>query len=307
MLIFNVTRGKRSIRLGAEHLESMFAEKLFNDTSRNAIIQARIVVPFVRLLDATTLQPEQKRIFLESLLMLARKLLSVWTHFDRFRKRQEELEPNSLTLDVDSGSSSFHLAYDQDLFIEFDEFLVQYKSSLDYLAKVPTPLLGKHRWNPRSFGEKGERLVRILRSAVPRAERHTVPAFERLVFEKHKADLEMIIEARDRINHYVEGGLDYRNFSVFGMKQRGIITLRVPMWSADQRIVDFMGISFGNLIQFCEGFIGFFVGYFRKPGLVFRHSPVPPQNTASPWSVITEAEMEEELRNVTPNLEFLRD
>ena len=201
--------------------------------------------------------------------MLARKLLSVWTHLERFQKRQQELEPNCPILDVDSESPSFDLAYDQELFIEFDEFLVRSKSSLDHLAKVPTPLLGKARWNPRSFGEKGEKLVRMLKSAIPRSECHTIPAFEGLIFQKHKADLEMIIEARNRINHYIEGGLDYRNFSVFGTKQRGVITLRVPMWSADQRIVDFMEVSFGNLIQFCEGFIGFFVGYFRKPGLVF--------------------------------------
>jgi hypothetical protein len=49
------------------------------------------------------------------------------------------------------------------------------------------------------------------------------------------------------------------------------------------------------------------IGYFRKPGLVFRHTPVPPQSTASPWSVITEREMKEQLRDVKQDLEFLRD
>jgi len=189
----------------------MFAQRLFSDTSRNAIVQARIILPVVQLLDATTLEQKRKEIFLESLLMLARKLLSVWTHLERFQKRQKELEPNCPILDIDSPSS-FEFAYDQELFIEFDEFLVQYKSSLDHLAKVTTPLLGKARWNPRSFGDKGEKLVRMLKSATPKTERHRIPAFERLIFEKHKADLEMIIEARDRINHYVEGGLDYRIF-----------------------------------------------------------------------------------------------
>jgi hypothetical protein len=284
----------------------MFAQRLFSDTSRNAIIQARIVLPFVQLLDATALEQKQKEIFLESLLMLARKLLSVWTHLERFQKRQKELEPNCPILDTDSASSSFELAYDQELFIEFDEFLVQYKSSLDHLAKVPTSLLGKARWNPRSFGDKGEKLVRMLKSAIPKTERHLIPAFQKLIFEKHKADLDTIIEARDRINHYVEGGLDYRNFFVFGTKQRGVITLRLPMWSADQPIADFMDVSFGNLIQFCESFIGFFVGIFQKAGLVFRYIPVTPQSTENPWSVITESEMKEQLRNVKPDWEFLR-
>src|SRR4030088_3061594 len=115
----------------------MFAQRLFSVTNRNAMLQARIVLPFVHLLDATTLEQKQKEIFLESLLMLARKLLSVWMHLERFQKRQKELEPNCPILDTDSASSSFELAYDQELFIEFDEFLVQYKSSLDHLAKVP--------------------------------------------------------------------------------------------------------------------------------------------------------------------------
>jgi hypothetical protein len=242
----------------------LIAQRLFTDTTPNGIINTRLVLAFVRLTEHTSLSDKQKTAFLETLMMLARKVLAVWTHYHRFRKRQEALLPDIQVVDHDSPPSEVSFGYDQELFMEFDEFLVQYKSSLDCLAKIPAPLLGKNKWNPRSFGEKGQRLVRMLKSAIPRSEQHTIPAFEKLIFEKHKEDLEMIIEARDRVNHYIEGGLDYRNFSVFGQKRSGIITLRVPMWSADQSIVDMMQITFGNLISLCENFIVFFLGYFES-------------------------------------------
>jgi hypothetical protein len=286
----------------------MTIERLFTDPSPNGVINSRLVLAFVKLLESTTLRPEQRQQFIEMLLMLARKLVCVWTHYDRFRKRQEELEPTAPIVDEESRHSTVQFGYDQDLFMEFDEFLVQYKSSLDYLAKTPSPLLGRNKWNPRSFGDKGQRLVRMLKSAIPQSERHTIPAFEQLVLSKHKENLDMIITARDRMNHYIEGGLDYRNFSVFGRKQRGVITVRVPMWSEDQTIVDFMRVAFGSLIALCETFIAFFLGYFLKPGLVVFHNPVAAESATSPLSIITEAEMREQLNRVgPPDHEFLRE
>ena len=221
---------------------------------------------------------------------------------------REQLEPNAQIIDVESQSPPVEFGYDQDLFMELDEFLVQYKSSLDYLAKIPSPLLGRNRWNPRSFGDKGQRLVKMLNSALPKDQQHTVPAFEDVVLSKHKENLEMLINARDKLNHYVEGGLDYRNFSVFGMKERGVIRLRVPMWSDDQRIVDFMRVSFGNLIGLCEGFIAFFLQYSTKPGLVIFHNPVDPESANSPLRVITQEEMHAQLRSIgrPPDREYLR-
>jgi hypothetical protein len=286
----------------------MMVERLFTDPNPAGIINSRVVLTFVKMLDSTTLSADRKQQFLDALLMLARKVACVWTHYDRFRKRQEQLEPNAQIIDVESQSPPVEFGYDQDLFMELDEFLVQYKSSLDYLAKIPSPLLGRNKWNPRSFGDKGQRLVKMLNSALPKDQQHTVPAFEDVVLSKHKENLEMLINARDKLNHYVEGGLDYRNFSVFGMKERGVIRLRVPMWSDDQRIVDFMRVSFGNLIGLCEGFIAFFLQYSTKPGLVIFHNPVDPESANSPLRVITQEEMHAQLRSIgrPPDREYLR-
>ena len=33
----------------------------------------------------------------------------------------------------------------EDLFMEFDGFLVQVKSTLDYLVKIPIPIFGKNK------------------------------------------------------------------------------------------------------------------------------------------------------------------
>lgn len=286
----------------------MRAERLFTDPNPVGIINKRIVLTFVMLLDSTTLSADQKQQFFEILLMLARKLACVWMHYDRFQNRQKELEPNAPVVDVDGQSSSVHFGYDQELFMEFDEFLVQYKSSLDYLAKTPCPLLGRNKWNPRSFGDKGRRLVKMLKSALPRDQQHTFPAFKDVVLSKHSENLEMLINARDKLNHYIEGGLDYRNFSVFGIKERGVIILRVPMWSQDQTILEFMKVSFGGLISLCEVFMSFFLSYFKKQGLVIFHNPVDPESATSPLKVITEEEMHAQIKELgrPPDKQYLR-
>src|SRR5262249_47581245 len=84
-------------------------------------------------------------------------------HNDRFAKEVERLTADAPIYEK-AATGHAAVSYSQELYLEFDEFLVQYKSSLDYLAKLPATLLGWNKWNRRTFGERGKRIIKMLRS-----------------------------------------------------------------------------------------------------------------------------------------------
>ena len=68
-------------------------------------------------------------------------------------------------------SSSVQLEPSQELFLEFDEFLVQVKSTLDHLVKVPMVFLGKNRWSLNTFGDKGDSVIKALSHNLPSSQK----------------------------------------------------------------------------------------------------------------------------------------
>jgi len=272
-------------------------QELFYDLTENGLINQRLVCALVQFAQNLDLTNEQKRQFLNRLLLQAKKLLAIWIHFDRFRSEVERLRPDAPIYDAEAPAPHIKIRYSQELYLEFDEFLVQYKSSLDYLAKFPAAFLGRDKWNPRSFGDKGERILRMLRSVLPKGKEYFADDFEEKIFGPHRSNIQDAIEIRDRVNHYLEGGVPHENFRVFGVRQSGEVTYKVPMWSQDQTIVEFMNIAFHNHLKFCEDFIVFFLGFHLKPGFGFLHQPVPADSTKSPWKLIPEAALPLFVRN----------
>src|ERR1700736_2402566 len=267
----------------------MLRRQLFYDLTENGLINQRIVMALTQFAQQLDLTSEQKEHFLNRLLLQAKKLLAIWIHFDRFRREVDRLKPEAIIYDKDSPTEHTDIQYSQELYLEFDEFLVQYKSSLDYLAKVPAAFFGERKWNFGSFGDKGQRVIRMLRSVLPKEKKQLVADFEQKVFAAHRSDIEDAIEARDRINHYAQGGIPYENFRVFGIRESGEVTFREPMWSEEQTIRQFMEIAFHNHLKFCEDFIVFLLGFYLPPKFGFLHIPVPHNSTNSPWKLMPEA------------------
>jgi len=84
----------------------------------------------------------------------------------------------------------------------------------------------------------------MLRSVLAKSKKFLTDQFETLIFEKHRADIELVVEMRDKINHFVTGGIPYENFRVIGIRQGEKVEYRVPMWSEEQTISDFMSVVF---------------------------------------------------------------
>ena len=277
----------------------MLQQELFYDLTENGLINQRLVLTLVQFTQNLDLTDEQKQQFLNRLLLQAKKLLAIWIHFDRFGREVERLKPDAPIYDAEAPAPHIKIRYSQELYLEFDEFLVQYKSSLDYLAKFPAVFFGQNKWNLGSFGDKGERVLRMLRNVLPKEKKHFADDFEKKIFDPHRSDIRDAIEIRDRVNHYLEGGPSHENFRVFGVRRSGGVTYKVPMWSKDQPIVEFMNVAFSNHLKFCEDFIVFFLGFHLKPGFGFLHQPVPADSTKSPWKLIPEAALPLFVQNFT--------
>lgn len=74
--------------------------------------------------------------------------------------------------------------------------------------KLPVPLVGK-RWNLHTFGERGGSVRKALRRNLPKEYATTAKMVEEQVLDLHKGWLEMATDARDRLNHLLEGGASF--------------------------------------------------------------------------------------------------
>jgi hypothetical protein len=263
------------------------AERLFADPTPNGRINQRIVQHFTLLArELTDLSDKEFEEFFGVLLYLGRKLASVWQHLNRYQVIQADLldkldqpPPDTRVLEVE---------YSQELFQEFDEFLVQLKSSLDHLVKIGRPILGPKIWNIQTFGEKGRSVEKALENNLPREQRTLSRKMSKIVFGQHRTWLNDVIKARDKVNHFIEGGLRFEHFGVHKIPDG---TVLVPMWNDEQTLGEAMQAIWENLIRFTEDFLAMFLFLRRKPGLVLFHGPEPKNSAESPWMLATEAQM----------------
>jgi hypothetical protein len=258
-------------------------QRLFEDPTPGGLINQRLLRHSIALLDYSTLDEKEREQFFRIMLLVSKKLVAVWTHKSRFIsieatvvEKVREKMANQKILEIEVS---------QELFLEFDGFLVQMKSALDYLVHVPVPVFGRKSWSLRTFGNKGDDVLKVLRRNLSKDRQHMVSGMKTIVFDAHRDWLQSTINARDRINHYLDGGVSFEQFAVFKDPETG--ELHTPMWSADQSISAFLDVIWINLFSFVEDFVTMIL-YFRvKPGLAFFHGHVSATSAESPWKVTT--------------------
>jgi hypothetical protein len=276
---------------------TLFVTKVFDDPTPNGQINARILMAPQELIGFTDLnEQEQEHLFI-ILLLFAKKMVAVWQHKTKYGVL-EDSQVARVYQAVTKRDRVVRLEHAQDLFLEFDEFLTQVKSSLDYLVKVPRPILGS-AWSLQSFGDKGKRVIRVLKNCVANERKGTVKSLIYFI-RSNQSWLEPVIEARDRINHMIGNsilGLD--NFIVRENKptDSSILEIRRPLWSNDQTIHDFMETVWENLLRFCENFIAGSISLRFRPGLGLLGRRVPPGSRQPAWRAVLESEMEEVIRS----------
>jgi hypothetical protein len=255
------------------------AMKLFDDPTPNGVINRRVVQHFMQLSRYTDLNDTEGNQFIDILILVGRKMVSVWNHLANYRAEETRLVEG-----FQSGKMQ-HIDVSQTLFNEFDEFTVQIKSTLDHLVKIMIPMVGAKRWTIRTFGNKGEDVLTALKRNIGKGHEGRVRMMEVRLFEKHKAWLEAVIGARDRVNHYLDGGVDIKVFAVF-KREDGVV--EVPQWSREQKLAAMMDESWKILLNFVEDFVAMALN-FRLPddkySLIWR-SGMPAGSASSPWHLV---------------------
>lgn len=257
----------------------------------------------IQLASKLNLTDEQKDHFLKRLTFQGKKLLAIWIHFDRFDKEIERLKKDAPIYGDDAPQTAVVERYSQELFLEFDEFFVQYKSSLDYLARLPAALLGTRKWSIATFGKKGETVIRRMKDVLLAENKQQLANdFETHIFALHREEIKSAIEVRDRVNHFFDGGIAYENFRVWGIRKSGQVTFSTPMWNETQSILEFMNIAFHNHLKFCEDFIVFFLALYLPQGFGLLYQRVPADSPTSPWTLVSQAQGDAAVMQAANNL-----
>lgn len=276
--------------------------KVFDDPTPNCIINLRLIKCLVEIMHYSNLDGKEQEDLHKLLLLIGKKLVSVWSHYNNYISYEDKLINKAKKDPLKKELNLVEFEYAQDLFIEFDEFLVQIKSCLDYLIKIPSVIIGHKEWNLRTFGAKGKDVIKALNNNIP-GKYISKSKFIIKLIEDNQLWLEATIEARDKINHFIDGGINFEYFTVYMIKDNAKEILRVPMWSKDQTVRDFMKIVWSKLFKFCEDFIGGFIAFKIKYGLAFYRGLSNIDSATSPWKVTTVEKMHE-IMNKTNNTKW---
>lgn len=183
----------------------MIVLNLFNDATPTGIINQRLVTHVVRLYAYTDLTEEEKKDLSDLLYFVGMKLVAVWRHLNNYKSIEDRLIKQAQRSTSIEKQAIKHIRYEQDLFLELDEFLVQLKSSLDYLVRIPRAIVGRNVWSLSMFHKKGAAVVNALKGSLPDKYKEKAKIIEDNVVQ-HLPWLADTINARDMINHYLHGG-----------------------------------------------------------------------------------------------------
>lgn len=256
---------------------------VFDDPTPNTVILKRIVeFPMGVAAKCTDLKGEEMNDFIDLILLIARKMLSVYKHKEAYHADERRLEEK---FKADPATPRVH---SQELFEEFDVFVVQIKSTLDHMVKIMRPMLGR-KWTMYTFADKGMGVLTSLQRNTGKHYVGRVKMMEAFVLTKRNFEwLEAVIATRDRANHNLDGGLKVETFAVFRNPDS---TVNVPMWTAEQRLATMMDITWENFFGLVEDFIMIALHFRFKIdewGMFRDHQPLSSKRGS--WKVMPKAE-----------------
>jgi len=260
--------------------------KLFDDPT-NGLINLRFIRDLMALVEYSDLTDNEKEQFFNLLILTGKKLAMVWGHLNSYKRYEEQLINNAQQTVIKKQDHIISFEPSQELFFEFDEFLIQVKSCLDYLVKFPAITLGTQRWTLRTFGDKGNDVIKALENNLPKDKEKIALGIIHFL-KKHQPWLDGTITARDKINHFIDGGVDFKNFIVINFEG----TIKTPMWSPEQKIRDFMITIWTNIFYLCEDFVATSIFLRFNNNYVLFHGSSNLDLKKSPWQVTTKERMQ---------------
>lgn len=279
----------------------------FTDPTPNKLIQARIINQITAICEHINLTGEDKETFEHILLLVAKKLAITWTHFNNYSKIEDQLLEEAKQGPVVTEEED--LEFSQELFFEFDGFIVQLKSTLDYLVKIPSPIVGWKRWNLSTFGAKGEDVIKALHGSIPKEWKNHAKLIEKGILSHHLEWLGDVIETRNKIHHYLRGGVSFKPFYVTKTIENDKEIIVQPHWLIGMTIREFMKNIWINLFNLSEEFTVGFLHMKLMAGYSIVHLPVEFYSNEPSFKIMTNKEaalLKEELSK-SNNLESLSE
>jgi hypothetical protein len=230
----------------------------------SGMVRDRILEQFVQMLRYTNVTPKQRQEIIQLLSLISYKMLAIWTHDQRY-KRMEMMRIVAAEADPQDRRSDKPIVFEHahDMYIELDEFLVQVKSTLDYMVKMLHYTFGfGFDGQLHSFHKNGLAIVNLLKRNTKQDERTQKAAAYLIKFierEDHQHFLKAIIDARNAMNHFQDGGLSPMEFVVVSViNKEGEQTLYRPRFGdGEGESVEIKTVMLG-----IQGFIWDFVEYF---------------------------------------------
>ena len=127
---------------------------------------------------------------------------------------------------------------------------------------------------------------------------------EEQALDLHKGWLEMAIEARDRLNHLLEGGASFEAVVVLKMMKDGKEVIHVPMWDEENSLRHVMEVIFYNLLKLVEDFTAGFLTARLRPDITLVHKPVERGSVESPWRTMSLEEFRKLKENAGSGIEY---
>jgi hypothetical protein len=253
------------VGIDARHLENLVQRQMFVDPT-GGIFNKRIMLQFFQMAQQSELDEKQRAEVFDLLHVIALKFVSIWTHDQRYEKRQNELVAACEANPSDRRENKpvrFESA--QDLYIELDGFLVQCKSVLDHMCNILHYSMGITFNSLTTFGDNGNKIIKILKCNAPSNGKRAAKELVRFIGDNQEW-LTLMIDARDRMNHFAKGGLPIMGFGVACIIEKdGTKKTHVPQMNDKQSVKEVMTMLLDNVLHFVEYFLGITI-CVRMPG-----------------------------------------
>jgi hypothetical protein len=186
---------------------------LFVDPS-DGPINIRIMLGLFQIILASDCTDKQKKEMFDLTLVTALKLCAVWHHMDRYNKQEDELMTSAYEKPIDQKENKpVRLATAQNLYLELDGILVQFKSTLDHMVHILHFSFGLPFDSLTTFGDHGNKIRTLLARNVGGKSKQPAAQLSKYI-EDNQVWLKQVIDLRDRMNHYKSGGIGLDNFTV---------------------------------------------------------------------------------------------
>lgn len=248
----------------------------------DGVINIRLLAGWTQLMDGTTMTEHEKEHFFRIATLIAVKLASCHEQVTLYAAREKEIVAEALAEFPPKAPVEEEWFVAQDLFLRLDLFLVQMKSALDHLVKLPGVILGKKRWHPHTFGDKGNGVLKQI-SSLPKEHKPRMGVMLKNIVERHQPWLISAVGLRDEFNHFIEGKHRIEEFSVLvSRNEKGEPVARVPMLGDDpaSTVLDRL---WWNLFLLCEDFGAATIGGKLQPGFALAKVPQPAGSIAAQW------------------------